>query len=63
MPHVAQAVAQQSSFCLEGFLNCICARVCIKVNVFIQKNTYHIHNYVHTYIENCLFREKYSCSS
>ena len=53
--------------CLEGFLNCICTNVNIKVNVyqFIQKNAYHIHthNYVHKYMENCLFREKYSCSS
>ena len=31
---------------LEGFLNCICAHVSIKVNVFIQKNAYPIHNYV-----------------
>ena len=49
--------------CLEGVLNGICTHVCIKVNVFIQKNAYHIHNYVHNSMENCLFRDKYSFSS
>ena len=33
--------------CLEGLLNCIWTYVSIKVNVFIQKNTYYIHNCVH----------------
>ena len=27
---------------LEGLLNCICTHISIKVNVFIQKNAYHI---------------------
>ena len=48
---------------LEGFVNCIYTHVSIKVNVLIQKNAYYIHNYVHKYMENCLFREKCSCSS
>ena len=47
------------SICLEGFLNCICTHVGIKVNVFIQKNTYHIHNYVHKCMENCLFQQSH----
>ena len=37
--------------------------VIIKVNVFIQKNAYYIHNYVYKSTENCLFQEKYSFSS
>ena len=49
--------------CLKAFLKCICAHVNIKVNVFIQKNAYDIHNYVHKYMKNSLFREKYSFSS
>ena len=49
--------------CLEGLSSCICTHFSIKVNVFIQKNAYHIHNYVHKSMENCLFRDKYSFSS
>ena len=29
---------------LEGVLDCICTHISIKVNVFIEKNAYHIHN-------------------
>ena len=49
--------------CLKGVLNCICTFVSIKVSVFIQKNVYLIHNYVHKSMENCFFRDKYSFSS
>ena len=45
-------------FSLEGPLNCIYTHVTIKVNVLIQNNIYHIHNYV--IVESCLFRDKYS---
>ena len=45
---------------LEGLLNCICTHISIKVNVFIQKNAYHINNYVHKSMENCLFRDNSS---
>ena len=48
---------------LEGPLNCICTHASIKVNVFIQNNVYHIHNYVHKSMVNCLFPHKYSPSS
>ena len=48
---------------LEEFVNCIYTHVSIKVNVLIQKNAYYIRNYVHKYMENCLLREKCSCSS
>ena len=40
---------------LEELLNCFCTHVSIKVNVFIQKDAYHIHKYVHKSIENSLF--------
>ena len=47
----------------QGPLNCISTHVSIKVNVFIPKNIYHIHNYVQKSMTNCLFRDKYSFSS
>ena len=40
--------------CLVGGLNCICTHVSIKVNVFIQKNAYQIHNYVHKSFRGCI---------
>ena len=48
---------------LKGHLNCICTDISIKANVFIQKNIYHIHTYVHKSIENCLFKDKFPFSS
>ena len=49
--------------CVEVLLNFIWTHVSIKVNVFIQKNAYCIHNYEHKSMENSLFRNKYSFSS
>ena len=49
--------------CLHGLLNYTFTHVSITVNVFVQKNAYYIHNYVHKSMENCLFRDKYSFSS
>ena len=48
------------SISLEEVLNCICTQVRIKVNVLIQRNMYPIQNYVQIYMENCLFRDKFS---
>ena len=49
--------------CLEGLLTCIWTQAIIRVNVFIQKNAYYIHNYFQKSMENRLFRDKCSFSS
>ena len=51
-PHLRKQLLYNLLICLEGLLNCICTHVSIKVNVFIQKNVYHIHNYVHKSMKN-----------
>ena len=49
--------------CVEVLLNFIWTHVSIKVNVFIQKNAYYNHNYVHKSMEKYLVQDKYSFSS
>ena len=53
---------------IDGPWNCIFAHATIKVNAFIQKNIYHIYNYVHkiwktvcfeiniSFLHACLFK-------
>ena len=49
--------------CVEVLLNFIWTHVSIKVNVFIQKNAYYNHKYVHKSMEKYLVQHKYSFSS
>ena len=49
--------------CVEVLLNFIWTHVSIKVNVFIQKNAYYNHKYVHKSMEKYLVQDKYSFSS
>ena len=51
------------SVSLDGPWNGIFEHASIKVNVFIQKNIYHIYHHVPKYMEICLLLDKYFFSS